>query len=200
MDKLRREAIAAIASEDRRHWFGGYAGPPADLIHTVVENLGFRIVYDDLGTKHGELDLDRGVIRINSTLFERLNHKVDLNAVEAFTLGHELAHNSLHGYRLQRGLPLGPEHELEADFYAGVLLMPRRRILESHEWTLLEEKFSWPPCYRLAERYKVSPKAMQIRIEELKKAGPLPPPPFEPRPPAPEPGGKILLLRGGANA
>lgn len=198
--------VAAIASDDRRHWFGGYSGAPADLLETVVrEQLGLAIVYDDLGSRHGELDLDRGIIRINSTLFERLDPRADINAVAAFTIAHEVAHISLHQWRLQRGLPLTAEHEREAQFYAGVLLMPRRRILASHEWArwdsmVAEGKNPWPPIYRLAERYRVSPAAMRTRLEDLAKAGPYLEPTPEAKPPIRSQGSNVVPIREGIYA
>jgi Zn-dependent peptidase ImmA (M78 family) len=170
------DAVAAIASDDRAHWMGNYSGAPAHLLETVIERLGLYIVYDDLGRRHGELDLDRGCIRINSNLFDLMHHNTDLNAVERFTLAHELAHVSLHPWRLQQGLPLTAAHEREAHFYAGVLLMPRRQIQATYEWEewlhLKDGQNPWPIIYRLAERYQVSGKAMKVRLDQLAKVGP----------------------------
>lgn len=170
MDSLRAAAIAAIASDDRRHYQGDYSGPPADLIHETVARLGLRVSYEDLGSRYGELDLYRGVIWINSTLFAQLHPNTDPVAVEHFTIAHELGHNSLHSWRLRQGLPLSAVHEREADVYAGAFLMPAENIQASREWSQLQERFSWAPIYRLAKRFRVSPSAVERRLRELQGA------------------------------
>ncbi len=170
-----KDAIAAIASDDRRHWLKGSAEVPAACLPRFVKQLGFRIVHEDLGNDHGELDLEWGLIRVNSQLFSMMHHNTDLNRVKHFTIGHELGHLSLHPWYLQNGIPLTREHERQADFYAGVLLMPRTEILASSEWAEIEAGVSrnhqWKLIYALANRYKVTPTAMEIRLNDIRNAG-----------------------------
>lgn len=171
-----RELICRIASEDRRHYLKG-VGIPANGLEGLVSSLGFRLVYRRLpGEQLGELDLEKGTISVNSLIPTMLHHNADPQAVANFTVAHELGHLSLHQAILNRGEALSDAHEVQAHVYAGVFLMPRSAIQGSTEWAELAgstRNRRWQIVYALAERYRVTPKAMEVRICQLEKAGPL---------------------------
>ncbi len=173
-----RDLICRIASEDRRHYLRGHRGVPADGLEELVASLGFRLVYRRLpGDQLGELDLGEGTISVNSLIPIMLHHNADPQAVANFTIAHELGHLSLHQAILNRGEPLSESHEIQAHVYAGVFLMPRGEIQGSCEWSEIQEGPSqnrrWQLLYALADRYKVTPKAMDVRIRQLEKVRPL---------------------------
>ncbi len=100
---------------------------------------------------------------------------ITVNAAEhplrqRFSAAHELHHIITHPLRAfvltdEPGLPAGVKAERLADYFAGVLLMPKRHV-----------KRLWGEGYRtptaLAEHFLVSPRAMEFRLGQLGLSGP----------------------------
>lgn len=74
-----------------------------------------------------------------------------------FSIAHELGHYLLHRDLIAAGIPLGPEHEREANEFAAELLMPEE-VIRRTAMNQLEE---------LKHRFLVSGGALQVRLERL---------------------------------
>ena len=106
-------------------------------------------------------------------------NKKQAPARQRFTLAHELAHALLHPGKEVRfdkdfrvnlrseasGLGVDVE-EIEANFFAASLLMPRRFLQADPEAALVDVEDARAVA-RLATRYGVSPHAMTIRLGNL---------------------------------
>lgn len=79
------------------------------------------------------------------------------NGRRRFSIAHELGHYLLHRDLIAAGIPLGPEHEREANEFAAELLMPEEVIGRTAR-NQLEE---------LKHRFLVSGGALQVRLERL---------------------------------
>lgn len=57
-----------------------------------------------------------------------------------------------------------PDEARAVNRYAAALSMPKRLIIEE---AIKIDRRSWPPLYRLAERFEVSPTALKVRLLQL---------------------------------
>lgn len=103
---------------------------------------------------------------------------IGVNSTEAlvrqrFTIAHELGHYYLHpqkdtfvDYRDNKTETVYTPREREADMFAAALLMPRDQI-EKDFRALAKTGFAEAELEKLAARYEVSLKAMQLRLWNL---------------------------------
>ena len=144
---------------------------PVD-VEAIAKKIGkVRYVWpetNDVGAvKIGEIFVKDGIPEISVNLFDHVNR-------QRFTLAHELGHYFIghvgDGERLQRtdyegsidGLSYEEKRkEWEANEFAAALLMPSDSVKSAIE--MLED----PNVHRLADFFKVSPQAMEIRLRNL---------------------------------
>jgi Zn-dependent peptidase ImmA (M78 family) len=150
----------------------GVTGPkvPVDRIITA------RGIMIEPSTSLG--DVSGLVLRKGNDVIIGVNRR-DTPARQRFTLAHELAHALLHPGKEVRfdkdfrvnlrseasGLGVDVE-EIEANFFAACLLMPRR-FLEADPEAALVDVENEQAVKKLANRYGVSPHAMSIRLGYL---------------------------------
>jgi Zn-dependent peptidase ImmA (M78 family) len=123
----------------------------------------------------GQLIPGQRMVLLNERHLERLEK--DNCAQLRFTVGHEIGHWVLHAPGGGLGAsPLfadgriwcrdgsGESIERQAEMFSAALLIPREllaKVLPAPPWS------GWPAVYRLAERFAVSPTAMQHRLAKL---------------------------------
>jgi len=210
---LRDHVIEEHAEQLLGEWASEHGGvaPPIPLDDLVELHLGLEYAVEDLCARFGSRDVIGAIwfgdkeIRIDASLDPHNNPSM-LGRFN-FTLAHEIAHWRLHRQHLmddpsaaplfeQSGAPAfvcrssaKPREELQADHFAGCLLMPRRMLREAwREWRGSDEPVALTDleiisfsgdrraneqaamerfCKPLAERFAASAQAMRIRLEAL---------------------------------
>lgn len=130
-----------------------------------------RVPIDDRVSGYIEKRGDRWVIGVNSGHHENR---------QRFTIAHELGHFAYHrsmletgtndtrAYRTDPGTRLfnariQRRHEVEANRFAAALLMPKEHVIAWHQ----RMRGVNDPVSRLADGFRVSPRAMEIRLRDL---------------------------------
>jgi len=166
----------------------GVAGVrPADVLDDVIEEvLGLSLVTRPLpGRVLGLCYYDRGLITINSRMAQLVRPNTNLEGLTYSTKAHELAHLRWPHHEAEvrdarrRNQPLDPateaRREEEADFYAGIFLVPTADLwampqvgdlLSSHPaaWT---SDALWQVVLDLASRFRVTGSLMARRLGHL---------------------------------
>jgi len=139
-------------------------------VEKIAKKAGVKLQYGDLGEVSGLLvrSDDSAIIGIN------LNHPP---ARKRFTIAHELGHYFLHegisahydrdyklNYRSAESSQATNVEEIEANFFAASLLMPREFLAADKAIDHLDNDAG---VARLAERYKVSRHALSLRLVNL---------------------------------
>lgn len=171
-DLLTEDAQARI----QRHANGileRYRGQPSQipLPYRIAADHGIRILEADLYDISGILkkDAEGWVIYVN---------KQDSPTRKLFTVAHELGHFFVHSDRCQEFVDgefvtrddddKFSETELEANEFAGSLVMPEASVREELDGKDPTDN----DIYRLAGKFKVSPLAMAIRLKNIGYAVP----------------------------
>ena len=149
----------------------------------LLDRLGLDLLWEQIpqqekGIILGQLVPGDALVVLNETHRVRLER--DGGAQRRFTIGHEVGHWTLHSEAVRSGtLSLFDGQrvlcrevsrepvELQAERFAGALLVPREQVvplLPEGPWS------GWGPVYRLAESFRVSPTAMSVRLAELGRA------------------------------
>ena len=189
--EIEAEACALLAGYARKA--GGQVAAPALLLDDLLRHLGLRFESADL---RAMLDLPDmlGAIWVGYR-YIRIDETIDPDERPAmrgrfnFTLAHEIGHWCLHRGRDEVrlatgdlfGAPAAPSIicrtserreriEIQADAFAGCLLMPRDLLVRA--WRRRARRgrrddVVGPTVRRLAEEFEVSPAAMRIRLERL---------------------------------
>jgi hypothetical protein len=146
----------------------------------LLDRLGLDLLWEAIAEEEGGVILGQlvpgeALVVLNEAHRNRLEENG--GAQRRFTIGHEIGHWTLHSEAVRSGtLSLfdgqrvlcreKSRHpvELQAERFAGALLVPREEVVP-----LLPERLwsGWGPVYRLAETFKVSPTAMAVRLAEL---------------------------------
>lgn len=180
---MSEPAIEAKAEDLLRRYeaeYGSIEAPPIPTEFIVTEFLGFETRIENLEEPEtvAYIDPNLKVICLNEQKSEYLN-RIGPEFTWAHEIGHwELGHFEDIGHQLSLGIdtedtrilhrePTGgrrPRREIQADFFAGCLLMPKRLL-----WPLAIKLDLLEPSNRrkLKDRFKVSSQAMQIRLEKL---------------------------------
>lgn len=155
----------------------GIKRPPVP-VEKIARQLGALVRYELVEEEDlsGALSREHGtpVIAVNS-----LHHENR----QRFTIAHELGHLQLHAgtlyfdhhtpfqKRFRRGLASQgtDQEEIEANFFAASLLMPRLFLEEDAKAGLLDgiDLEELDSLRSLAKRYRVSPQAMALRLVNL---------------------------------
>lgn len=135
---------------------------PENNILEIVEALGITVSIADLDAVekglNGVVDIDEKKIYLNS------NYS---NKRRTFTLAHELGHFCLHKgmkFRMDRNNLLDnkeDQEEMEADYFAGSLLMPKHKLLP-----IINEITDYEA---IASYFGVSTQALLTRIKWLRR-------------------------------
>ncbi|HVS12137.1 MAG TPA: XRE family transcriptional regulator [Planctomycetota bacterium] len=150
--------IEEAAARCRQHW-GLDLDAPIDSMVRVVENAGVVVTTMSDADKVDAFSAVR-----DSVAVVVLNDSFPATRVR-FSLGHELAHLSLH-----RGIVTGDrETEFQADRFSSAFLMPSKSF--SREFRQLT-KMGWPHLFELKRRWKVSVAAIVRRAFDLDLIGP----------------------------
>jgi len=181
---LSEPAIEAEAEKLLKRYeaqVGPIKAPPIPIEFIVTELLGFETRIENLDEPEtvAFIDPNRKVICLNEQKSDYLN-RIGPEFTWAHEIGHwELGHFEDDGRLLSLGFveeetrilhhePMGgrrPRHEIQADYFAGCLLMPKRLLLpEAKKLNLLKRS----NIYLLKDKFKVSRKAMEIRLEKLR--------------------------------
>jgi Zn-dependent peptidase ImmA (M78 family) len=149
----------------------GVTVPPVP-VERITQAHGIEVRTTDLGEVSGL------VVRRGGTIVIGVN-KTESPTRRRFTMAHELAHALLHQgeevhydrdfrVNLRSGTSsLGVNvEEVEANFFAACLLMPRA-FLEADPAAALVDVENAAAVAKLAKRYNVSPHAMSIRLGQL---------------------------------
>jgi len=145
---------------------------PEVPIEKIAERGGINIVFDDLA------DISGMVVRKDNAVTIAVNNTQNKRR-QRFTLAHELGHSLLHegtpvrfdrDFRVnlrsdRSSLAVDPE-EIEANFFAANLLMPREMLIRDLGGNYIDlddarATRSW------ARRYGVSMQAMNLRLVKL---------------------------------
>lgn len=154
----------------------GVAGPPVP-VDTIVRAHGIAIHLQELGDVSGVVVRKGGAVAIGA-------NKAEAPTRRRFTIAHEFGHALLHQgeevrfdrefrVNLRSGASaLGVNfEEIEANFFAACLLMPRRFLEADPAATSLDVEGNPQAVAKLAKRYGVSPHAMTIRLGNLAVSG-----------------------------
>ena len=183
VDYLTESVIEAKAEKLLRRYEdqeGPIGAPPIPIEFIVTKLLGFEIRFEDQGERQtvGYIDPNSKVICLN----EQKSDYLDRIGPE-FTWAHEIGHWELGHFEedsRQLGLGIGnqdtrileheptssrrPRPEVQADYFASFLLMPKRLLLPlAIKLDLLQSA----SISLLKERFNVSSEAMKIRLEYL---------------------------------
>ena len=189
--EIETEACALLAGYARKA--GEQVAVPALLLDDLLQHLGLRFESADLRAMFDLPDVLGAILIGDRRIY--VDESLDPDERPAmrgrfnFTLAHEIGHWCLHRGRDEVRLAMGdlfggpPERtiicrasrgreriELQANAFAGCLLMPRdllvrawrRRARRGRRDDVVE-----PTVRRLAEEFEVSPPAMRIRLERL---------------------------------
>ncbi len=188
--EIEAAACALLAGYARER--GATIPVPVPLDDLLV-HLRLRLDLDDLGAKFGVPDA-LGAIWVGDR-YIRIDETIDPDERPAmrgrfnFTLAHEIGHWCLHRGRDEVrlatgnlfGAPAAPSIicrtserreriEIQADAFAGCLLMPRDLLIPAWRQRAgrgRRDDVVEPTVRRLAEEFEVSPRAMRIRLERL---------------------------------
>ena len=145
---------------------------PVDL-DKILEHYGVKKIPTDFSELE-DMEVNRGKGEISGLV---LSFRDDLGIFykqsdsihrKRFTIAHELAHCCLHSESLEEGYiewrnpDYSDEKELEANIFAGKLLIPRRQL----DYVL--QRLIKPSLYGLAEVFQVSANVMRARLEYLR--------------------------------
>jgi len=180
---MSEPAIEAKAEELLRRYeaqAGPIKAPPIPIEFIVTDFLGFETRIENLDEPDtvAYIDPNLKVICLNEQKSEYLN-QIGPEFTWAHEIGHlELGHFEDYGHQLSLGIadedtrifylePTSgrrPRRELQADYYAGCLLMPKRLLMP-----MAVKLDPIVPSNRrmLKEQFNVSHQAMQIRLEKL---------------------------------
>ena len=180
---MSEPAIEAKAEELLRRYgarVGPIEAPPVPIEFIVTEFLGFETRIENLDEPNtvAFIEPNLKMICLNEQKSDYLN-RIGPEFTWAHEIGHlELGHFEDDGRQLSLAIvdddtrilhrePTGgrrPRHEIQADFFAGCLLMPKRLLLrEAKKLDLLDSS----DIYLLKDRFNVSLTAMKIRLETL---------------------------------
>lgn len=147
----------------------GITGPPVNPI-AVAKALGYSVYWNRFEDRriHGSVTFDKGKARIDVDERDPLNRR-------RFTIAHEIGHAVNHmlsdGFAsMSDGVSAGlyrtefsehdhPVVEIEANDFAGSLLMPAEWFTRSWEKTR--------DVSALAQEFRVSKKAVEVRLKKL---------------------------------
>lgn len=150
-------------------------------VEKIAENLGIKILIEDLGTVDGVLYIQNGegIIGLNSKHEKNLNRR-------RFTVAHEIGHFVLHKYEKNVFIDDSQFHtrfkrdensasgefriEREANAFAAALLMPKDRLraeLEKSSFSFNLMENGTDQIVNLAAKFKVSTQAMTFRLANL---------------------------------
>jgi hypothetical protein len=179
MTFIPQPRIEALADE---LWQRFDLGPGFD-VELLLDRLGLDLLWEQIAEQDGGIILGQlvpgeALVVLNETHRARLES--DGGAQRRFTIGHEVGHWTLHSEAVRSGTlslfdgqrvlcrEMSREPvELQAERFAGALLVPREQVvplLPEHPWS------GWAPVYQLAESFRVSPTAMAVRLAELGRA------------------------------
>lgn len=149
-------------------------------VEKLLDDLGLGLIWEEIedgdgGDILGQLLPNRCLVLLNERHYERLEARS--GAQRRFTIGHEIGHWLLHapggglgssplfdGERVLCRDGSQASIERQAEMFSAALLTPREVLAErlpQSPWK------GWAPIYHLAEKFLVSPTAMQIRLEKL---------------------------------
>ena len=148
---------------------------PAVPVEQLIRHKGIELLYPDLGK-----DVSGVLVRRKDGMVIGLNRR-QAKTRQRFTAAHEFAHALLHtgtevhhdaGYRVNLRSDLSTKgidvEEMEANFFAACLLMPRE-FLEADPDTFLVDVEDDTTVTLLARSYGVSSHAMGLRLASLGK-------------------------------
>ena len=158
-----------------------YGLQPGFDVERLLDQLELSLSWETIddsgkeGDMLGQLVPGQRLVLLNERHLKRLEK--DGRAQLRFTVGHEIGHWILHAPGGGLGAcPLfadgriwcrdGSQESIErqAEMFAAALLIPQEllaKALPAAPWS------GWPAVYRLAERFAVSPTAMQYRLAKL---------------------------------
>jgi len=147
----------------------GAVAPPV-AVDKIARKAGVEIKYGELGDVSGLLVRANG----RATIGVNVSHAP---VRKRFTIAHELGHFLLHevisahydrdykvNFRSVESSQATNVEEIEANFFAASILMPRRFL---HDDSAVDQLDNDIGVARLAERYKVSRHAMSLRLVNL---------------------------------
>jgi Zn-dependent peptidase ImmA (M78 family) len=147
----------------------GVAVPPVS-VDRIARKAGVEVKFGELGEVSGLLLRANG----NATIGVNVSHAP---VRRRFTIAHELGHFLLHdgisshydrdykvNFRSAESSQATNTQEVEANFFAASLLMPRKFLDADDAVDQLDSDIG---VARLAERYKVSRHAMSLRLVNL---------------------------------
>ena len=154
--------------------------PPIPIEFIAEDFLGYELVWEHLSDYNTLAFVDPNEMQIcfnykRSDYFDRIGFE--------FTLAHEIGHPVLGHFeeaqvQFELGIKSEPtrflhrernstryqRHEIQANLFAGHLLMPKKLLVtEAHQYNLLERN----SIFELAKKFKVSFTAMLKRLQEL---------------------------------
>ena len=154
----------------------GVTGPPVP-VEAVVKAHGIAVHLQELGDVSGVVVRKGGAVAIGA-------NKAEAPTRRRFTIAHEFAHALLHRgeevhfdrdfrVNLRSGASaLGMNvEEIEANFFAACLLMPRRFLEADPAAAMIDVERDPQAVAKLAKRYGVSSHAMSIRLGNLAVGG-----------------------------
>jgi hypothetical protein len=171
--------IEALANE---FWQRFDLAPGFD-VELLLDRVGLDLLWEQIPEQEGGIILGqlvpgKALVVLNEKNRVRLER--DGGTQGRFTIGHEIGHWTLHSEAVRSGTlslfdgqrvlcrEMSREPvELQAERFAGALLVPREQVvplLPEHPWS------GWGPVYRLAESFRVSATAMAVRLAELGRA------------------------------
>lgn len=145
--------------------------PPIN-ISLLLEKIGISVISKDFSEAEDSVGYDRGSILgaaisngDNLAIFYR---KQDTYSRKIFTVAHELGHCCKHSENLKISHielrttdTIFDEHEIEANIFAGELLMPKKILLEKYK------QFIIPSLQTLSTIFGVSTNVMAARLDYL---------------------------------
>jgi Zn-dependent peptidase ImmA (M78 family) len=143
-----------------------------------VEELAAGLAID-VRYSAGNDDVSGALIRSEDSVVIAVNSAQHENR-QRFTIAHEIGHFLLHkgtqvhfdddfrvNYRKADSTGIATDDEKEANWFAAVLLMPEHFLRKDWLRLRLENHAALGAIQSLAVRYKVSPKAMELRLVNL---------------------------------
>ena len=147
---------------------------PPVLVDELAAALGIEV-----RSSAGKDDVSGALIRNDDSVVIAVNSSHHENR-QRFTIAHEIGHFLLHkgthfhfdddfrvNYRRADSTELTTDEEREANWFAAALLMPEHFLKKDWLRLRLENHAPLLATQSLAMRYKVSPKAMEIRLVNL---------------------------------
>jgi Zn-dependent peptidase ImmA (M78 family) len=147
--------------------------PPVP-VEELAAALGIDVRYSA-----GNDDVSGALIQSEDSVVIAVNSAQHENR-QRFTIAHEIGHFLLHkgtevhfdddfrvNYRREVSSGIATDDEKEANWFAAVLLMPEPFLRKDWLRLRLENQAAMGAIQSLAVRYKVSPKAMELRLVNL---------------------------------